>query len=303
MCSALKCVWARVCLCLCVCVRPVTTQVLPNAWAIVVAMQQAYNSAMKRFLSQIRREDRSEARAATHTAARRHTLSHRDVVPEAQASPPKLAFVPLGRKFPSPIAEADPAPTVTASGKSAVVPLPSAGPQPPGRHVRGLSRAIAGSSESNLDITGGAPMALGPPPLLRRKSEELSIDTTGFGSVVAGTNLPPPALAIPETASDSKGPQSSRVWAKPSSDMFSPTYAIPPPRRQGRNAGETMNKLWVAFKPDMTLPLSSVGDLLSVIGVCVVAKDSSVLFPYFPNRTGGAASIPAAGSSGALWLD
>jgi hypothetical protein len=66
--------------------------------------------------------------------------------------------------------------------------------------------------------------------------------------------------------------------------MFSP-YAIPPPKKT-RNTEETVGRLWETIKADFTMPLSGMGELLSVISVCVIAKSSSVIFPYYPNASG-----------------
>lgn len=52
-------------------------------------------------------------------------------------------------------------------------------------------------------------------------------------------------------------------------------------------------QLIATLKTDMSAPLASMGDLLSVIGVCVSAKDSTILLPYFPNASGGASQQPS----------
>lgn len=245
------------------CVPP--PKVLPNAWNIILGMHSCYAAALKRFLAQIRREDRSEVRAATRTA-RRTTIGRKETTDMA-ASPPKLNVVPVGRFF----GQATPVMPET----EAVPPPPVHPPvHPRVGHFRSLSRQVVAlvdfSKEGEgMGEEGGRPVqALAPTGIL-------------------GLPVPPPVVVLPDPSLEAK-PSGARTWAKPSSEMFSP-YAIPPTQRL-KNTEETVGKLWATLKTDISMPLSSVGDLLSVIGVCVCAKSSSVVFPYYPNASGGAAA-------------
>ncbi len=58
-------------------------------------------------------------------------------------------------------------------------------------------------------------------------------------------------------------------------------------KQNADNTEATVGRLWATLKTDMSVPLASMGDVLSVIGVCVCAKDSCIAFPYYPNASGG----------------
>lgn len=234
-------------------------QALPNVVNVLTVMTTTYGEAMRSFVAQIKREDRAEARLATKTM-RRHTLKRGPVIKEPLASPPKLSVVPLGRMFTTPVSEGEEKlvlkpflsqAMVTPVVGHTVQPPPPPGQigQPPTRHVRMLSRAVTVGSEGHLDIHSATttPRVLvpltgtqsGPPP--RRGTEEApvkepflqsSLSVGGFASTIGVGLAPPPVLLIPETGGigdkdkdGNKVPASTRVWVKPSSQMFSRTLS------------------------------------------------------------------------------
>lgn len=243
---------------------------------------------------QIRREDWSGVRAATK-AARRNTAGVKAPVDPA-SSPPKLTVVPLGR-FPTGTTPTDANAASTGLTGNTVEPVKAVQVFPRLGHLRSISRSSLGVSARSLPDTIG----LHEPPLLARASsvgeEAHTSASRGFGQGAPGLHVPPRVDTAPAIAAATFDALPAKAPG-----MFSP-YAIPPPQKP-KNAEETVGRLWATLKTD--IPLASMGDLLSVIGVCVIARHSSVVLPYFPNASGGtpaSQSSPGAssGREGVYW--